>query len=99
MKSKTQLIKEKHSFGEVHLYYKNDKLVKKIDYTRSPPWQYTYENDTVNVKVIKPKFNKKLWFGTIGTLLILASLYTAYKINNKYRVHKINPTIIQKTIE
>lgn len=99
MKSKTQLIKEKHSFGEVHLYYKNNKLVKKIDYTRSPPWQYTYKNDTLQIKVIQPKLNKKLWFSIIGTLLILGSLYTAYKINNKHKVHKINSITIQKTIE
>ena len=99
MKSKIQLIKEKHSFGEIHLYYKDNKLIKKIDYTKSPPWLYTYKNDTLQIKVIKPKFNKKLWLGTIGTLLILASLYITYKINNKHKVHKINPTTIQKTIE
>ena len=98
MKNKTQLIKEKHSFGEVHLYYKNDKLVKKIDYTKSPPWLYTYENNTVELKVLKPKFNKKLWLGTIGTLLILSSLFAIYKIN-KHKANKINNTSIQKTIE
>lgn len=98
MNSKTKLIKEKHTFGEVHLYYKNDKLVKKIDYTKSPPWLYTYKDNTVQLTVTKPKINKKLWLGTIGTLLILASLYAKYKID-KHKESKVNTVNIQKTIE
>lgn len=95
---KTKIIKEKHSFGEVHLYYKNNELVKKIDYTKSPPWLYTYKDNTVELKVLKPKFNKKLWFGVIGSLLVLASLYAYHKVN-KHKVHKNNIINIQKTIE
>ena len=98
MTNKTKLIKEKHSFGEVHLYYKNDKLVKKIDYTKSPPWLYTYKDNTVHLTVLKPKFNKKLWFSTIGSLLILASLYAYHKIN-KHKSNKNNIVNIQKVIE
>ena len=98
MNNKTKLIKEKHNSGEVHLYYQDDKLIKKIDYTRSPPWLYTYKDNTVRLTVLEPKSHKKLWLGIIGTLLILSSLYGIYKMN-KHKASKINNISIQKTIE
>ena len=79
-KSNIKVITEKQSFGKVKSYYKDSKLIKKIDYTHSNPWQYTYdENGISHLQVLPKKSHKKLWLGIIGSLVILSALYATYK--------------------
>ena len=86
-KNNIRIIKEKQSFGIVEYYYKDDKLIKKIDYTKSNPHLYRYDSngELIGLTVIGKKSHKKLWFGIIGSLLVLAYLY------NKCNSVKHNP--------
>lgn len=72
-----RIVKEKHSFGIIEYHYKDNKLIEKIDYSKSNPylWKYDSKGDLISLTVLKSKSHKKLWFGIIGSLLILAYLY------------------------
>ena len=94
-----RIVKEKRILGEIHSYYKGDKLIKKIDYTRSPPWLYTYhDNNIVSLKTIKPLPNKKFWFIIIGTALLLACICAKCKIS-KHKDIKAKNITTQNVIE
>ena len=91
MNNKLKVIKERHSFGRIDNFYKDGKLIKKIDYTHPHPWQYTYdENGIVHLQVLPKKSNKKLWLGILGTLIILSCLYAKYKSNQSQPTKSIN---------
>jgi hypothetical protein len=81
-KSNIKIIKKESSYGIMEYHYKNDKLIKKIDYTAKYPMVWTY-NSKGKIKHITPLGMKNshldLWMGAVGLLVIFSLLYGAYK--------------------
>ena len=77
-KNNIKIVKEKHSFGMIEYHYKDGKLIEKIDYSTAKPWLWKYDSkgEVLSLTVLESKSHKKLWLGVIGTLLVLAYLYS-----------------------
>lgn len=90
-KNNIKIVKEEDHFGVIEYHYHDDKLFKKIDYTVPHPMVWKY-NSKGKLKDIVPleekKSHKKLWMGTIGTLLIISLLCSKSCSTNKHKHSK-----------